>query len=310
MNHKKEYDLEKLVNNCLDLLSIQRLDGTVLQVNPSFERILGWKAEELVGKQPFHLLHPEDMESTSREFEKLNQGLPTLSFQNRFQCADGSYKFFSWTAFPDTAAGFIYVTGRDITEAIEANRKISQLAAELKEANDRLFEQASTDPLTGLKNRRAFTENLRALLQCHRETFFSLMMIDVDHFKEYNDTFGHPAGDKVLIQLSSLLSEALSDQSVIARFGGEEFIVALPETSEENSILIAERLLQITREFSWEKKPVTISVGVATFLGKSKHSLEDKNQLSDLIESADKALYHSKIHGRNRSTHASGIECA
>lgn len=159
MNFENEYDLEKLVNNSLDLLTIVDLNGNVLLVNPAFERTLGWRKEDLVGKDPFHLLHPEDKESTYKEFEKLNQGLLTLSFQNRYICADGQYRYFSWTASPDLVAGLVYVTGRDITDVIESNRKISQLAVKLKETNDRLFEQASTDPLTKLKTEECSTRN-------------------------------------------------------------------------------------------------------------------------------------------------------
>ncbi|EMJ94139.1 sensor domain-containing diguanylate cyclase [Leptospira alstonii] len=308
---EKEYDLEKLVNNSLDLLSIQRLDGTVLQVNPAFERILGWKKEELLGRNPFHLLHPEDRESTAQEFERLNQGVPSFSFQNRFLCLDGTYKYFSWTASPDLTSGLIYVTGKDITELVESNRKISQLAAELKEANGKLFEQASTDPLTKLKNRRAFNEELSLLIHLSQKQTnpLSLLMIDVDHFKAYNDKFGHPAGDKVLIELAHLLTKTLRKDDVTARYGGEEFIVALPNTSEQEAVEIAERLVNVIEKFQWEKRSVTISVGITTsdlnHLGPTATNLDHS---MNIIEDADQALYHSKINGRNRAVHSSKIK--
>ncbi|EJO68918.1 sensor domain-containing diguanylate cyclase [Leptospira kirschneri] len=306
MNFENEYDLEKLVNNSLDLLTIVDLSGNVLLVNPAFERTLGWKKEDLVGKDPFHLLHPEDKESTYREFEKLNQGLLTLSFQNRYICADGLYRYFSWTASPDLAAGLVYVTGRDITDVIESNRKISQLAVKLKETNDRLFEQASTDPLTKLKNRRMFNEELNNLIHvCNKESLpLSLLMIDADHFKDYNDKFGHIAGDKVLVELASLLTKTFRKKDVLARYGGEEFIAALPNTSEVEANQIAERLVQTVREFSWEKRSVTISVGITTSNSKSINSEYSLN----LIEQADKALYCSKVSGRDRITHFSWIQ--
>lgn len=306
MNFENEYDLEKLVNNSLDLLTIVDLSGNVLLVNPAFERTLGWKKEDLVGKDPFHLLHPEDKESTYREFEKLNQGLLTLSFQNRYICADGLYRYFSWTASPDLAAGLVYVTGRDIIDVIESNRKISQLAVKLKETNDRLFEQASTDPLTKLKNRRMFNEELNNLIHiCNKESLpLSLLMIDADHFKDYNDKFGHIAGDKVLVELASLLTKTFRKKDVLARYGGEEFIAALPNTSEVEANQIAERLVQTVREFSWEKRSVTISVGITTSNSKSINSEYSLN----LIEQADKALYCSKVSGRDRITHFSWIQ--
>ncbi|EMK24986.1 sensor domain-containing diguanylate cyclase [Leptospira kirschneri] len=312
MNFENEYDLEKLVNNSLDLLTIVDLSGNVLLVNPAFERILGWKKEDLIGKDPFHLLHPEDKENTYREFEKLNQGLLTLSLQNRYICADGLYRYFSWTASPDLAAGLVYVTGRDITDVIESNRKISQLAVKLKETNDRLFEQASTDPLTKLKNRRMFNEELNDLIHvCNKESLpLSLLMIDADHFKDYNDKFGHIAGDNVLVELASLLTKTFRKKDVLARYGGEEFIAALPNTSEVEANQIAERLVQTVREFSWEKRSVTISVGITTSnfnFNPTSKSINSEYYLN-LIEQADKALYCSKVSGRDRITHFSWIQ--
>ncbi|EMJ94173.1 sensor domain-containing diguanylate cyclase [Leptospira alstonii] len=307
---EKEYDLEKLVNNSLDLLSIVDLEGKVLLINPAFERALGWKKEELLGRDPFHLLHPEDREITFQEFEKLNQGLQTLSFQNRYICADGTYKYFAWTASPDRESGLVYVTGKDINELIESHQKISQLAQELKEANDKLFEQASTDSLTKLKNRRAFDEELNRLAQfSSKETNpLSLLMIDADHFKDYNDKFGHPAGDKVLVELALLLTKTFRKDDILARYGGEEFIVALPNTSEHKAIEVAERLVQIVREFNWEKRSVTVSVGAATSNFDPNCKNINLEYSVNLIDKADRALYFSKLNGRNRITHFSRIQ--
>ncbi|EMJ94189.1 PAS domain S-box protein [Leptospira alstonii serovar Pingchang str. 80-412] len=163
MKNDNKCDFEKFYKYSLDLFSIQKLDGTVISINPSFHRILGWSEEELLGRDPFHLLHPDDLESM-QEFKQLDGGVPRSSVQNRYQCADGTYKHFSWTGFPDLEAGLVYITGRDITELVESNQKISQLASELKETNDKLYEQASTDPLTKLKNRRVFNEELNCLI--------------------------------------------------------------------------------------------------------------------------------------------------
>ncbi|MBM9500443.1 GGDEF domain-containing protein [Leptospira sp. 201903071] len=310
MNFQNEYNLEKFVNNSLDLISIQRMDGTVIQVNPSFERILGWSEKDLLGRNPFHLLHPDDLDSTLKEIEKLNQGIPTLAFQNRFRCSDGYYKFFAWTCYPDLKEGLLYTSGRDITDLVESNRKISQLAAELKEANSRLFEQASTDPLTKLKNRRSFNEELRHLIYHtqRKEGQISLLMIDADHFKAFNDQFGHPEGDQVLVQLASLLLEESRNADLVARYGGEEFIVALPDTSANEAIEIAEDLSKTIRNFAWEKKRITISVGIATIQFHPAFKGDKMDFQKILIENADKALYHSKVSGRNHVTHYSFID--
>ncbi|EMN49437.1 diguanylate cyclase (GGDEF) domain protein [Leptospira interrogans str. L1207] len=111
-----------------------------------------------------------------------------------------------------------------------------------------------------------------------------------------------------MIDLAFLLTHTLRQHDVIARYGGEEFIVAMPDTSEVASLQIAERLIHVVGEFNWEKRPVTISIGAATLPGeKQKTSLEENHHFINLIESADKALYHSKINGRNQVNHSSRI---
>lgn len=290
MEYKNEYDLEKFYNYSLDLFSIQRMDGTVISVNPSFERILGWKEEELLGKNPFHLLHPEDQETIVQEFQKLDGGIPRYSIKNRCRCADGTYKYFAWTGFPDIESGLVYITGRDITETIESNRKISQLATELKDANDKLFEQASTDSLTKLKSP------------------LSLLMIDADHFKDYNDTFGHLEGDKILIILADLLTKALRKGDVLARYGGEEFVVALSDTNEEKAVEVAERLMANVKKKSWENSPIMISVGITTLNFNGPVPIYHTDLSTGIIEDADRALYRSKANGRNQATHSSQLK--
>ncbi|AOP36068.1 diguanylate cyclase [Leptospira tipperaryensis] len=308
MAYKNEYNLEKFYNYSLDLFSIQRMDGTVISVNPSFKRILGWSEEELLGKSPFDLLHPEDIEESVREFSKLDKGIPKAAIQNRVRCLNGNYKYLSWTGFPDLESGLIYITGRDITELVESNQKISQLAIELKEANDRLFEQASTDPLTKLKNRRAFNEELECLIHLSKKQKgqISLMMIDADHFKAFNDQFGHPAGDQVLVQLASLLSKTLSKGDIVARYGGEEFVVILPKTSESEAIKVADNLTKTIQDFPWEKRKITVSIGIATIRFDFSFS-QTKDYSKYIIDYADRALYQSKMKGKNCATHSSSI---
>ncbi|EMO88232.1 sensor domain-containing diguanylate cyclase [Leptospira noguchii] len=309
MNHENEYNHEKFFNYSLDLHAIQSMDGVVLQINQSFQRIMGWTNEDLKGRTHFHLLHPEDLESSLKEFEQLNEGVSHLSIQNRCRCADGTYKFFSWTAFPDLESGRIYVTGRDITNIIESNQKISKLASDLEEANNKLLEQASTDPLTKLKNRRSFDEEVNHLIHLgeRQEKSISLMMIDVDFFKDYNDKFGHPAGDRVLIQLAEVFIETLRTCDLAARFGGEEFVVALPDTNKEKATAVAERLMANVKKKIWENSPITISIGITTLDFNGSAPIHDTNLSTRIIEDADRALYRSKADGRNQATHSSQL---
>lgn len=310
MDLENEYNHEKFFNYSLDLHAIQKMDGIILQINQSFQRIMGWTNEDLKGRTHFHLLHPEDVESSLKEFEQLNEGVSHLSIQNRCRCADGTYKYFSWTAFPDLESDRIYVTGRDITDIIESNQKISKLASDLEEANNKLLEQASTDPLTKLKNRRSFNEEINHLIRLgqHQEKSISLMMIDVDHFKDYNDKFGHPSGDRILIRLAEVFTETLRSCDLVARFGGEEFVVALSDTNEEKAVEVAERLMANVKKKSWENSPITISVGITTLNFNGPVPIYHTDLSTGIIEDADRALYRSKANGRNQATHSSQLK--
>ncbi|EMJ94130.1 sensor domain-containing diguanylate cyclase [Leptospira alstonii] len=310
MNDENQYDLTQFFSVSLDMLCIAGTDGYFKLINPSFQRILGWSEEMLLTHTFLDFIHPEDIEATVNEVEKLKFGAPTLAFYNRYRCVDGSYRHFSWSAFPNQKTGLIYAIARDITDLVESNQKISQLATELKNTNNKLFEQAYTDPLTKLKNRRSFNEEMNYLISLtqRQENVLSLLMIDVDHFKDYNDQFGHPAGDQVLTTLASLLTRTLRGSDVLARYGGEEFIIALPNTSEDKAIELAEKLVTVTREFAWEKRSVTISVGVATENFDKNTQIKKFDYSTSLIENADKALYHSKTNGRNQATHSSQLK--
>jgi diguanylate cyclase (GGDEF)-like protein len=121
-------------------------------------------------------------------------------------------------------------------------------------------------------------------------------MLDVDFFKQYNDAFGHPAGDDVLRLVASSLKENTREHDVVARYGGEEFAVLLPATPAEDAMVSAERIRRMLEQIAWPHCPVTASLGVATTSANIPAS-------AALVEAADQALYRSKRTGRNRVTH-------
>lgn len=161
-----------------------------------------------------------------------------------------------------------------------------------------LRSDADTDSLTGLANRRAFDEALASLLQGHREhdTVFSLLMLDLDRFKSYNDDFGHLAGDEVLRITGRLLAAAVRPADVAARYGGEEFALLLPATDVVGAEEVAARVLEAFRAFAWPYRAITISIGVAPSVG--------GDDAVALIERADAALYEAKHSGRDRAVSA------
>lgn len=184
----------------------------------------------------------------------------------------------------------------------EQSQQIIEQQQKLEEANRQLHSLATHDGLTRLKNHRAFKEKLDEELE--RTTRYgqplSLLLLDVDSFKQYNDSFGHPAGDDVLIELAHLLGENSRSADYAARYGGEEFAVLLPNTDKQWSLIMAERLRTAIENEPWPHRPVTASFGAATF----EESIPQNDAGAALIKAADKALYHSKRSGRNRVTHS------
>lgn len=165
------------------------------------------------------------------------------------------------------------------------------------------YEQLSvTDALTGLLNRRYLEERLaEESLRSSRHGFaMSLLMLDVDHFKSYNDAFGHPAGDTALRIVADVLKDTLRGADVAARYGGEEFAVLLPQTSMAEAAQIAERLRQRIENARFPKREVTVSIGIAG-------SSSELNDPKELVAAADIALYEAKHEGRNRVQVFSGF---
>jgi diguanylate cyclase (GGDEF)-like protein len=178
----------------------------------------------------------------------------------------------------------------------------------LEDANQKLNYLSSHDPLTGLSNRRNFEihvkQKMRSINQYKDKA--SLVLIDVDHFKNINDKFGHPIGDIILKELSNILLENIKDTDLAARWGGEEFVILLPKTSIDEASILADKI-----RTAIEKKVITIddfqikitaSFGVSQLKGNFSTSFDSSFKL------ADKALYEAKSRGRNCVVIASYIE--
>ncbi len=159
-----------------------------------------------------------------------------------------------------------------------------------RQRNTELEELARRDSMTGLYNHRAFHETLQSHLKDNHG--LALLLLDVDHFKSYNDSFGHPAGDEVLIQIAQILKSHTRESDTLARYGGEEFALILPSASEEDAYEISERLCQAIRQTTFLNRRITLSIGTATATAGIS-----SNQL---IAAADSALYQAKHAGRDR----------
>lgn len=169
---------------------------------------------------------------------------------------------------------------------------------EINAVNQHLECLATTDPLTGLSNRRVFKNRLQAEMAAvaRRPSPLSVALVDADNFKRVNDRLGHVAGDAVLQAIASLLTLSAREIDLVARIGGEEFAIILPGTDRAGALQAAERFRAGVADAVWPEMPVTVSIGIATLMEN-----EDAEQL---VKRADVALYLSKDQGRNRTTQA------
>lgn len=190
-----------------------------------------------------------------------------------------------------TAQRQLQETTREIDRA---HQLLLEKCATLEEMNERLERLAVLDSMTDLPNHRAFQERLaeQVLLTARHKRPFSLIMFDVDNFKQYNDRFGHPQGDILLAELARVFRETVRATDLPARYGGEEFALLLPETDKYAAALVAERLRAAVAQRTFPHRQVTISIGIAEFPC-------DVSDASSLVTYADKAMYHAKLSGKN-----------
>jgi len=191
-------------------------------------------------------------------------------------------------------------------------KQVDSTASEIEDLRKELEgikQTAKTDMLTKLLNRHGFDEAMAEILKSTQATGtpFCVVMVDIDHFKRVNDTFGHLIGDNVLKMLSKLLKEYIKGKDIAARFGGEEFILVLPETPLKGAFVLAEQIRLSLKKMIWKTKdtgktigPITISLGIAQYKG--------GEPLDDTIKRADDALYQAKNSGRNQTVTENEME--
>lgn len=188
----------------------------------------------------------------------------------------------------------------EMVARVNVHYRLASTIRELEESRKALAEQATTDTLTKLKNRRAFFENgTKALAYARRYVAdLSVILLDIDHFKKINDTYGHQTGDEALILVASILMNMARTEDTVARIGGEEFALLLPDTNRLGTAVLAERIRSaIEREqfIAGDKiVPLTVSIGIASF------GTDPAESIDQLLGVADNRLYLAKNAGRNR----------
>jgi len=304
-----EQRLRAVLDNVLEsIITIDR-NGIVQSVNSSSVQTFGYEPDEIIG-QNVKMLMPEPHRSAHDQYLRNYHDTRTAKIIGTGREVEGRRK--DGSIFPlelsvtevnaDGEALYVGVL-RDITERKQHEAALLRARRELQRANEKLLEQSRTDALTGIANRRHFDETLG--LEIRRASHaadapLSLILCDIDHFKHYNDSYGHVAGDECLQQVAMVLKSVFGRAGdLVARYGGEEFSVILPGTSGANAGIVAERL----RQAVWDKaiphasSPVadrlTLSIGIATLMSGGVIAAQE------FTTRADEALYTAKANGRN-----------
>jgi len=288
-----------LLDHSPEMIILSPFDRSRRYVSPAVVNVTGFTQAEYLAIRPDDIPHPDDIAAMQVAIADLRLSAATLAFRYRALRKDGSYTWVEAVATsylaPQTQrpAGFV-ATVRDISDVLERERALASERRMLTEA-------ASRDELTGIANRRVFNQALAReasrVSRASRE--LSLLLIDVDHFKLYNDTSGHVAGDSCLCAVAQAILGAVGrTNDLVARFGGEEFVVLAPSTEAEGAVVLAHRILHAVAGLNIphpaaRRGIVTVSIGGTT--SPVGVRLDD----TALIEQADRALYLAKANGRN-----------
>jgi diguanylate cyclase (GGDEF)-like protein/PAS domain S-box-containing protein len=276
---------QRIFDVSLDMLCVTGFDGRFKEVNPAWARTIGWSAEELKSKSWGEFVIEEDQVETVEAYARLIKGETLVGFENRYRCKDGSVKWLSWSAYPDLERERVFSVIRDITADKEMQAELRHLA--------------TTDPLTGARNRRYFIDHVNLELKRSRrhDLPLAVFLLDIDHFKSVNDTYGHDIGDEVLIKLVDSCHMQLRETDMFGRFGGEEFAAALIQTDLEGAKLVCERLRERIKKLSFRTQKGELSISVS--IGLTMLNADDLS-IDTVLKRADDALYRAKNGGRDQ----------
>jgi len=325
---EKEIHLQRsLLEGIPEPFFILDREGDFLRMNPRGVELLGYPAEELREKVLMDLVSLEDLNRAREGLEEMAQGKEA---RFRLQMITRFGERIPVEFFGVLREGAFFIMLRDLRERVEIEEELERAkrefaekirerdlyARELQVIRDLYKEKLKeievmkeeamrlsyTDDLTGIYNHRFFVEQLTREVERHRRysTPLSLLMIDIDYFKHYNDANGHLAGDQVLKAIALLIERGARQTDIVARYGGEEFAAILTNTGRTGAFEIAERVrrnvadTRFPNESAQPNKDLTVSVGVATISSSI-------STLTDLIREADHALYRAKKAGRNRT---------
>jgi diguanylate cyclase (GGDEF)-like protein/PAS domain S-box-containing protein len=296
------YRFQTMFENAAIGITLIDQTGKIIMVNPKIEEMLGYPEKELKNMTFKDISYDEDDAKKNYDLlqQLVNREIDSYQFEKRYKCKDGKSIWGQVTSslFPNKDGELSYVVGMvlDITERKETEQKLIEM-------NHKLEGLSKLDGLTGLANRRHFNKYLeqeweKALINADPLT---LILFDIDFFKNYNDTYGHLVGDICLKNIARILTDLIMHQDgLAARFGGEEFAVVMPNSEEKKANLLAEQIRFLVEDMQFPHANSTVSPYVTVSVGVSLITPNTETTTNDLIETADIALYQAKMDGRNQ----------
>lgn len=262
----------------------------IVYVNPAFTKLTGYSFKEAMGETPRMLQGEGTSESSKKKIKKALLKQHDIRITLRNYTKSGKEYWIDVSIVPL----------RDDTGSVTHYAAIQREVTEQKRKESHLEHLSTTDALTGAGNRRALDEKLDALFSERRkQAEFCLLVIDIDNFKPINDKFGHPAGDRYLIELVKTLKSLLRENDFIARTGGEEFCIILPNTDIDSASISAERLRKAIEQLEVTESVENYQIQATISLGVSQRTIHDES-VESIFERADKALYEAKESGKNQ----------
>jgi diguanylate cyclase (GGDEF)-like protein/PAS domain S-box-containing protein len=272
-----------------DMLATSDMSGHFVELNAAWEACLGYTGEELRAQPFVEFVHPDDRERTEAVAGGLFEGVELVGFENRYRAKDGSWHWLRWSATLAADEALTYSRATDVTE-------LKRVETEREHLLSKVEALAHSDALTGLPNRRALDELLvTGMMRARRSgSPLCLAILDLDRFKVYNDSHGHLAGDRALRDCAAAWDAELRGGDIVARFGGEEFVVVLPDCPLDDAAETLERLRAATPQSQ------TCSAGLALW--------DFAETAEELLGRADTALYAAKDAGRDRLVRSLPVE--
>lgn len=292
-------------------------DGLTTYINRHWYEMTGTPVEDSLGSGWVEVVHPDDRAACDQRWKQCLRTGEGFEIEYRLHDAKKGFRWYLDRAVPlrDASGKIIkwFGTCTDIDDQMHTQEllqeQIKQHTAALVEANQRLQQESIRDPLTGLYNRRFLEDSMereirRAVRAAHG---LGVIMFDLDHFKKFNDTYGHEAGDEVLRATAALLVKSVRAEDIVCRYGGEEFIILLPMADFKITYARAERIRR--RMHALEVLYAGQSLGKITVSGGVASLPEHGTSSQELVQAADAALYRAKHQGRDCIVAARGEQC-